>query len=342
MSAKLEILFLSDEQVLAMGAGDMSMVMQDVKEALSLFEKGEVIYPFKVIMRKNDDPAEEFISGRINAMPAYVGGSYDMAGIKWAGGHPENYKRGLPRASAIGILNDPISKLPLCVMEATPINTKRTGAVGGLAAQYLARKGAKVLTIIGAGAQGRTQAEAIVSACPSIENIYVYDIRLEASQQFAKEMGEMLKKPIIALSDPEEACRKSDIISTATMSKTPIVQKDWLKEGVLCINIGGVEYTREASGLCNRIVVDDWKAIKHRFSAERLVETFPQRVTDADYPDAQLGEIINGTKPARQNDKERIFFKAVGMAVEDVAVMAHVYKNAQAHGVGTKVTYWED
>lgn len=342
MSARLELLFLSDEQVLAMGAGDMPMVMEDVKEALSLFEKGDVIYPFKVVMRKNDDPAEEYISGRINAMPAYVGGSFDMTGIKWAGGHPENYKRGLPRASAVGVLNDPVSKVPLCVMEATPINTKRTGAIGGLAARYLAREDARVLTVVGAGAQARTQAEAIAVARPKLETIYVYDIRPGSSELFSREMSGLLKKPVVAVSDPEEACRKSDIISTATMSETPIVQKDWLKEGVLCINIGGVEYTREASGLCDRIVVDDWKAIKHRFSAQRLTETFPQRVIDADYPDAQLGEIINGTKPARKNDAERIFFKAVGMAVEDIAVMTRVYKNAVAQGVGTKVTYWED
>ena len=74
---------------------------------------------------------------------AYLGGEYQMAGIKWIGSGPMNYKKGLPRASVTVILNDPDTKLPLAVSDGTKISVMRTGAAGGLAVRYLAGKKCK-------------------------------------------------------------------------------------------------------------------------------------------------------------------------------------------------------
>ena len=100
-----------------------------------------------------------------------------MAGIKWIGSGPMNYKKGLPRASVTVILNDPDTKLPVAVVDGTEISTMRTGASGGIAIKLLAKSDAKVMTICGAGAQAPTQFEAARIAKPSIDTLYVYDIR---------------------------------------------------------------------------------------------------------------------------------------------------------------------
>ncbi|MBQ7582612.1 MAG: hypothetical protein IJU25_07310, partial [Lachnospiraceae bacterium] len=120
---------------------------------------------------------DENVMGRINAMPGFIGGEYQMAGIKWIGSGPMNYKKGLPRASVTVILNDPDTKLPVAVVDGTEISTMRTGASGGIAIKLLAKSDAKVMTICGAGAQAPTQFEAARIAKPSIDTLYVYDIR---------------------------------------------------------------------------------------------------------------------------------------------------------------------
>ena len=104
-------------------------------------------------------------------MPGYIGGEFDMAGIKWIGSGPQNYKKGLPRASVTVILNDPETKLPVCFADGTAVSTMRTGASGGVAIKLLARKDARIMTICGAGAQAPTQLEAALTVRPSIKKL---------------------------------------------------------------------------------------------------------------------------------------------------------------------------
>ena len=98
-------------------------------------------------MKQKED---EILLGRINAMPSYLGGKYDMAGIKWIGSNPENPSRhNLPRASGLIILNNPKTKIPIAVMDGTIISAMRTGAVTGIAVKYLAKKNSQILGLIG-------------------------------------------------------------------------------------------------------------------------------------------------------------------------------------------------
>ena len=166
MSAKLEILFLSDKQVNSLGGANIAEVMEDMRNVLSIRDKGDFMCPDKAVMRWGHSIEDENTLGRINAMPGYVGGDYNMAGIKWIGSNPKNYLLGFPRATVLVILNDPITKIPVAVADGTTVSAKRTGAVSGLAIHYLSRKDAKTITMIGAGAQGRTQLEAALVARP--------------------------------------------------------------------------------------------------------------------------------------------------------------------------------
>ena len=213
-----EILFLSDRQINELAANSMVDVFHDVERALALYVEGDVISPDKAVMRWGKTPEDENTLGRINAMPGYLGGEYNMAGIKWIGSGPMNYKKGLPRASVIVVLNDPDTKLPLCISDGTTVSAKRTGASGGIAIKYLAREDAKVMTIIGAGAQGRTQLEAALVARPNLEKVYINDIMFDRAEAFAKEMGEKYQVKVIPVEKPEAACRESDIIITVTLA----------------------------------------------------------------------------------------------------------------------------
>lgn len=115
--SKADILFLNNRDMEELGCGDMEAVIHDVERAYLLTEQGDVLVPGKCVMRWGTTPEDENIYGRINAMPGYIGGEYAMAGIKWIGSGPMNYKKGLPRASVTVILNDPDTKLPVCIAD---------------------------------------------------------------------------------------------------------------------------------------------------------------------------------------------------------------------------------
>lgn len=338
---KAEILFLNNKAMSELGVSDMQAVIDDVENVYKLTQTGDVITPGKCVMRWGETIEDENVLGRINAMPGYIGGEYNMAGIKWIGSGPQNYKKGLPRASVTVILNDPDTKLPLCVADGTEVSTKRTGASGGVAIKLLAKSDAEVMTICGAGAQAPTQLEAAMIARPSFKTLYVYDIRPENAERFAKQAEQLYKGlKAIPVSDVEEAVRKSDIIDCVTLATEPFIKGEWLKKGSLVMNMADFEVDYECIERTDKIVVDYWENIKHRMISTVALMWKDGKITDDDIH-AELGEILNGTKTARENDDEIIYFNAVGAGIMDIAVTARCYRNALKQGKGIKLPFWE-
>ena len=336
----VDILFLNNQEMSQLGASDMKAVIHDVERAYVLTEEGDVLSPGKCVMRWGNTPEDENVYGRINAMPGYIGGEYNMAGIKWIGSGPMNYKKGLPRASVTIILNDPDTKLPVCVADGTEVSAKRTGASGGVAMKLLSREDSSVMTICGAGAQGRTQLEAALIVRPSLKTIYVYDIRMDSSQRFVEEAK--AKYPgvdVIAVESPEQAARESDIIVTATLANEPIIHSEWLKKGSLLMNLADFEVSYNCVRKADKIVVDNWETIKHRLVSTIALMAHEGLIKDEDI-DAQLGQILVGAKTGRDNDEQIIYFNAVGTGILDLAVTTRCYHEALKTGAGTKVPYW--
>ena len=336
-----DILFLNNKDMASLGASDMKAVMNDVERAYVLLENGDVIAPGKCVMRWGKTPEDENVYGRINAMPGYIGGEYNMAGIKWIGSGPQNYKKGLPRASVTIILNDPDTKLPLCVADGTEVSAKRTGASGGVAIKLLAKKDAKVMTICGAGAQAPTQLEAALIARPSIETVYVYDIRPESSKRFTE--NTLAKYPhlkVVPVDTPEQAVRESDIIDCVTLADKPFIKGEWLKKGSLVMNMADYEVDNDCVKNADKIVVDNWETIKHRMISTVALMWKDGLVKDEDIH-AELGQILCGKKCGRESEDEKIYFNAVGAGILDLAVVTRCYKNAVKEGKGQVLHFWE-
>ncbi len=338
-----DILFMNDKLVNELAGNDMKGVIHDVERALSLLDSGEALNPEKAVMKWGKTVEDENTLGRINAMGAYLGGEYQIAGIKWIGSGPMNYKKGLPRASVTVILNDPDTKLPLAVSDGTKISVMRTGAAGGLAVRYLARKNAAVMTICGAGAQSRTQLEASLIERPSIEKVYIYDIVKERSEQFAEEMKAQFGIQVVPVEEAglPDAVKESDIITTVTLASQPIVKGEWIKKGALMLNMADFEFTYDCVQMADKIVVDTWNNIKHRKISTVALMYADGLIKDEDIT-AHLGEIINGKKPGRENEDEIIYFNAVGMGIEDLAVVTRAYRAAREQGLGVTVNYWAE
>lgn len=337
----VELLFLNNKDMERLGAADMEAVIHDVERAYTLTEQGKNIVPGKCVMRWGTTAEDENVLGRINAMPGYIGGEYDMAGIKWIGSGPQNWKKGLPRASVTVVLNDPDTKLPVCIADGTEVSAKRTGASGGVAMKLLAVKDASVLTVCGAGAQGRTQLEAALIVRPTIKKVYVYDIKPESSRKFAEEALAKYKGiEVIPVDTPENAVRESDITVCVTLADTPFIKGEWLKKGALLMNLADYEVDYECVKRADKIFVDNWDTIKHRMISTLALMWKDGIIKDEDI-DAQLGQILDGRKKGRENDSEIIYFNAVGTGILDIAVVTRCYRRALEENVGTKLKYWE-
>lgn len=339
--ANASLVFLNNKQMRELGLTDMKEVIADVEKVYKLYQKGDVINPGKCVLRWGKTPEDENVLGRINAMPGYVGGEFDMAGIKWIGSGPMNYKKGLPRASVTIILNDADTKLPVCVSDGTEISTMRTGASGGIAIKLLAKSDASVMTICGAGAQAYTQLDAALIARPTINKLFVYDIKMENAQRFSDNVSAKYKNlQVIPTMDIESATKESDIIDCVTLANEPFIKGEWVKKGCLVMNMADFEVDYDCVKKADKIVVDFWEGIKHRMISSVALMWKDGLIKDQDIH-AELGEILNGVKAPRQSDDEIIYFNAVGAGILDIAVATKCYKKAIQLGKGTQLNYWE-
>jgi len=335
-----EMIFLSQEDVVELGALDMKQVVPLMEEVYRTHYRKDTVLPGKCVLRWGDD-ASEWTKGRINAMPGYIGGTIDAVGIKWIASNPQNpFKRQLPRASALIILNDPETLIPIAVMDGTVISASRTGANTGVAAKYLAKKDSKVLGLIGAGVQNRTQLTAVLSVLPDINEIRIYDISKERAQNFSQEMGEVVGRVIQVKDSARETVAGADVFITATATKEPIIQADWIESGVLYSHVGSHECTFDAILKMDRRIVDDWEQIKHRGVESLAIMHRDGMITDAAIS-GEIGAIVDGVVPARVSPEERIYFNTVGLGIQDVALASLVYKKAVEKGSGKALKLWD-
>lgn len=336
-----EILFLTQEDTINAGALDMGVVVPTMEQVFSLHQKGDIVLPNKEALRWGDLDSES-IRGRINSMPGYIGGDIRMAGIKWIASSPQNpAKYGIPRASALIILNDPETLVPVAVMEASAISAARTGANTGVAVKYFSRENSRVLGLIGAGVQNRTQMMAALYSRPEIEKIRIFDIDRGRAENFAKEMQAKTGREIEVCGSAAQAIRDADIYITATVTKNPIIDESMVKPGVLYSHVGSHECEFGAIQKYNKHFVDDWDQIKHR-GVESMAIMYAKGMIDDGFIDGTMGEVINGVKPGRESEDESIYFNTVGMGIEDVALAAKVYQKAMEDHQGQILKLYEE
>ncbi|MFH1092104.1 MAG: ornithine cyclodeaminase family protein [Pseudomonadota bacterium] len=334
--------YLSQEELIRLGGLDMSLTMEAVEDVFALLGRGECILPSKVVLRWGEKGSEFTTRGHLNAMPGYVGGQYDMAGLKWGAGFYRNpVDHGLPSITCLMILNDPNKGIPVAVMDGTLISAMRTGAQAGVAVKYLARQDARTVGIIGAGAQSRTLLMAFKLARPDLTRALIYDLNEERSRQFCEDMKASLDLSFEIMPSAKDVVTQADILTTATTTVVPIVKPGWVSPGCLYCQMGGFEAEPAAIREFDKIVVDNWKEILHRGLQALPLAKAQGAITDEDIT-AHLSDVILGKKPGRETPTERIYFSAVGMGLLDIAVSTRLLHRAEEQNIGTMLNLWEN
>ncbi len=328
----IEFLYLNQRDIQETGVS-MQTALEAVEDAFRLHHLGQVNLPYKIVLDLGERER-----GRGNAMPAYVGGQYDVFGIKWIAGFPKNpIDHGLPRGTGLFILNDAWKGIPLAVMDCTLLSAMRTGAVTGVGAKYLARPDSRSVAMIGAGVQARTQLEALTIVLPGLKEVRAYDIRRETAEDFAADMNGRFgaEGPSVrAVGSPEEAIREADIVVTVTVADEPIVKDRWMKRGSFFAAVGSYQEEEfEVVTNSDKIVVDGIDHVLHRETPVIALMIEQGKIRREDI--LEMGAVVCGDQPGRTDPEERVFFSPIGMAIEDVCLCHRVYQLAREKGVGT-------
>lgn len=332
------MIYLSHDDVIKCKAVSIESSLNTIKQVFKLHYNKDSVFPHKAVLRWGGKETEN-TRGRINSMPAFVGGDINALGLKWVGSFPVNRQHGIPRASAVIILNNPESGLPICIMEGAYISAMRTAAVNILAAEYLCSSDAEVISIIGTGVQGRFQLDAFLSKFPNLKKVNVFNRTREKVKPFI-ELFKKYKKDIKACNSITEAVSEADIVLTCTSSDTPLIKKGDLKKGVTYFHFSGNECEYEVVNEFNKIYVDDWDVVLHRGTLTPALMYF-EGILNETRITGSLGQLVKQKIPYRQTNDESIMFCANGMAIEDIALANAIYKEAKTKNIGHQLNLWD-
>lgn len=369
---KIDFLYLSEQDMIDAGVKDMAGCVEAMDEMFKLLKIGDyrmggangnshgVMMTFPTESPFPNMPVDG-PDRRFMAMPAYLGGPFDMVGMKWYGSNTQNRKKGLPRSILMLTLNDKDTGAPLAHMSANILSAYRTGAVPGVGVKYFAKEDAKVVGIVGPGVMSKTALAASIAVRPGIEKVKIKGRSKKSIDGFIEyvKTEHPSVKYIEVVEDIESAVRGSDIVIIATSTETgdpsiyPYVKEEWIEPKTVICCPASARFDEDfiinrAHNVADNIELYEAWADEMPYPAYNIIPIPAVNCMDLiakgkmkkDGID-DLGEIIMGKKPVHKKDNEIVIFSVGGMPIEDVAWGTIVYRNALEKGIGQKINLWE-
>jgi ornithine cyclodeaminase/alanine dehydrogenase-like protein (mu-crystallin family) len=317
----------------------MPRAIELMKAVFARHSQGETITPLRTPVNLPDG------SGVVLFMPAFVPAGSDTPpaiGAKIVSVFGGNVQKGLPTINAVVVTVDPSTGAPLGLLEGATVTALRTGAVSGAATDLLARLDSSQLAIIGAGAQGVTQAAAVCAVRP-IREIRVADLNRAAVESFAERLAVWnapASKLVTAAADAQTAVRDADVICTATTSTRAVFEDDWLAPGAHINAVGA--YTPAMQEIPDAtigralIVVDATEAALHE--AGDLIQAIQRGMIAESDVQVELGAVVLRRAAGRSTPQQITFFKSVGNAIQDMIVAGAALDAAAQAGIGQQLS----
>lgn len=316
------LLFLTQKQCIELGPST-DEALELVKRTMIANGKGEYEMPAKI-------GVHPFADVFFHAMPAYVPG--DMAcGIKWIECYPRNpVEFGLPQTFGLLVLNEILTGYPVAIMDSTWITAKRTPAVTAVTAATL-HPGATSFGMFGCGVQGKEHVRFVSRALPSLEKIYIYDVREENMDALIAELQPEVGVPIVKGKSFEEVAKSCEVLGSATKivkDNLACVKEAWLSKGQTILPCDLNTFFEDTVLLhADKYIVDSREEHvlfdEMGYFAKGLPEIF-----------CETGEVVAGLKPGREHKDELIVCSNIGMSVFDVAMGKFIFDQALAKDVG--------
>lgn len=332
-----EILVISREEVETLLTP--AACVERVFETFQWVGAGEVeqTNPVNLYVHDRLGPEPEYGHGVVQAFPAMIR-PLQRAAVKWLGSYRQNPRRDLPAISALDVVTDIETGMPLALVDGTSVTNMRTGGHSAVGAKLMARPESEVVAIIGCGNEGRTHLRAINELFP-VARVAAFDIHEAAAASFAEEMGDKLGVTVDVAQTVEAAVAGADIVCVVTTAPKPVLMEEWVAPGThVCAATG----FRDVDKACARRF-DKWAVGWYGRDLEwiegpevgRLGGLMPGDLwKDVIYADIAT-ELLPGTLPGRERDDERTIMTHMGMPALDCAVAALVYDLALEAGAGT-------
>lgn len=304
------------------------------KEAFTLFSEGKSVVP----LRTNIGAPKH--DGAFLFMPSYVE-DLECSAIKIVNVFPKNIEKGIPTTPAQVLLIDGKTGVVISVLDGTYVTQLRTGAASGAAFDVLANPTAKKGALIGTGGQAATQLEAML-AVRDLEEVKVYDINLQRTEEFVEKMNEELASygtRIIAAKSSDEAIEDADMIVTVTPSSKPVFDGNKVKAGATVSCVGSYQpHMQEMDSVilqrAGKIYFDSEEAVLSE-AGDILIPLADGLITKEDFT-GDLGDVLLGKVVGRETEEEIIVFKTVGIGTQDLVTAKHIYDKAVEQGIGTE------
>jgi len=312
----------------------MADAIELMKAAFIELSAGRTDSPLRTVIPVREGMADALF------MPAYVPSMHAL-GLKIVSVFGENPTRGLPVINAIVVLLDVHTGQPLALIDGTYLTALRTGAVSGAATDLMSRADSRVAVVIGAGAQGMTQAAAVCTV-RSIERVIAVDRDERQLDRFREGMGRDwpdFVDRVETTTDPVSAVRQADIVCCATTSRTPVFDDRDLRAGTHVNGVGA--YTPEMQELPAETVVRATVVVDAVDAALAeggdLMKPLAAGLVGREHFARELGMVAAGETPGRTTDDEITLFKSVGNAVQDVVVARRAVARARQLGMGATI-----
>jgi ornithine cyclodeaminase len=302
-----------------------AQIMDLVEATYRLHGAGDSVNPPSYFLRFPDRP-----SSRIIALPASIGGPSPVDGLKWISSFPTNVAAGIPRASAVLILNDHDTGYPFACMESSIISAARTAASAALAADRLSRGRRRPARVgfFGVGLIARYIHTFLAGTGWSFDETGVFDLSADSAAGFRGYLEQTDTAGRVTVHDSaEELIRSSDLVVFATVAGEPHVHDvSWFDHGPLVLHVSLRDLAPEIL-LASTNVVDD---VEHCLKADTSPHLVEKLTGNRDFLAGTLDDVIGGrvSMPAEGT----VVFSPFGLGVLDLAVGKYVYDEVHRSG----------
>lgn len=322
---KFELSIIKGKTVSDIIRAQRKRCVEIVRDAYLAHADGLSVNPDSYFLRFPEKP-----DCRIIALPAYLGGDFDVAGLKWIASFPGNVLREFPRASAVLILNDYETGYPFAILESSIISAARTAASATLAAYWLNGRSRQVraLGIVGCGFIARYVYEFLVETGWVIGELRLYDhVQAENEKFMSTVCHHERHHRVEAVANTESLIRSSDLIVFTTVAAVPhVVDPGLFAHNPVVLHISLRDLAPEIL-LSSQNVVDD---VEHVMKANTSLHLAEQQTGNRNFVTGTLAEVMRGQ--AAVDRRRPVIFSPFGMGILDLAVGKWVYDQAVAAG----------
>lgn len=322
-----DVLVVTGEDVQSLLAGKELDIIQTIRTAYAIHGRGDAALPHSSFLLFPQNPRN-----RIIALPAYLGGSVNSAGIKWVSSFPDNVDHGIDRASAVLILSSVSTGRPRAILEGSLISAKRTAASAALAAQLLQPHESPVAGLVGCGVINFEIASFLLSCRSRLEQFLLFDLDLARAEAFKQKFLSAFPSMEIRIETTLNGLLKNArLVSFATTAARPYVQDlDLCPAGTLILHVSLRDLSAEAI-LASRNVVDD---VDHVCRAQTSVHLAEQKMGNRSFLRCSLADVLNDMASFRDIDSGVTIFSPFGLGLLDVALGDYVLTEALRTGKG--------